>query len=391
MTERVAAVLVGQSDDVSDVVEAVRWIIPWLEAAATDELWFAALVLAEGLPADVSAIWLWWIGSRRPDLIEIDNFDDGAGLKDDFRSVLRWTVQRGVAGIAEYDRLEAEAGPYLQALRELARATREFSGLQSCIDALRSGKPDLSFIMGQMPGSYGAPALKGGRMGLVMEAQTLRDEAVKSGVPPDFPSVAVMPRFARTPEPSRQLALDLLGGLPGFAEGRLHGDCRPLLLPATLTLEEGFAAGQVLRERGLPVEEKALGPVAWLSHFSASGAIPDGAGGEGPDRLRSLLKAVQRGWLPQNWWEGAVLSTFWEGEESALLLAAYEYLLHAGCSALAADLLEAAEVTLPRLVGELLAAALDRSDAPESAMITVTRAMQALDDLLASVEGHLTW
>jgi hypothetical protein len=389
-----AAALAGWSTEPEDVCSAIRWIAPHVQPEAPDELLLEALSLAELLPPEPEALWLWWLACRRADLVSPESYEQCEALPADVRAALGWIAVRGSAGVDDYASAYGAAQPYLRALRDLERAGRQFPALLETLAAVRGGAKDPNMVMGQLPGGWSAAALQGGRKKLVMEAFSTRDRAAAAGAPTDLP-VLRLPRFSGVEEPFRSLCLDVLAGLPGSTGLALHG-CPPEILPLPEDVELGRRAvlSQQLRRRGLPASELPLDASFWLHllRHAAEDWVGDLEGdGPGSAVVRSLrllladaadVASFRRSLTDcKGYWSAAQ-------REQAADVAVRACLAH-GRSAAAADLLDALVADYPKTVGGHLEAALQDLSAPEVTLLAFTHRFQASVRQLAQLQESL--
>jgi hypothetical protein len=394
MTGVAAAALAGWSTEPEDVCAAIRWIAPHVQPEAPDELLIEALSLAELLPPEPEALWLWWLACRRPDLVAPEAYEQCQALPADVRAVLGWVALRALAGVDAYASAYDAAQPYVRALRDLERAGRQYPALLEALAAVKGGAKDPNMVMGQLPGGWSAAALQGGRKKLVMEAMTARDRATAAGAPAGLP-VLRLPRFSGVEEPFRSLCLDVLSGLPGSTGVALH-ECPPETLPLPEDVELGRRAvlAQQLRRRGLPVSELPLDASFWLHLLPHAGEDwvgeleDDGAGAEVVHSLRGLLSGTTETSLltrsladSEGYWSAAQ-------REQAADAAVHACLSH-GRSAVAADLLEVLTEEYPETVASHFAAALQDLSAPEVTLLAFTQRLQVSVRQLAQLQESL--
>lgn len=389
-----AAALAGWSSEPEDVCAAVRWIAPHVHPEASDGLLIEALSLAELLPSDAEALWLWWLACRRPDLVSPESYERCEALPPDVRAALGWIVGRGPTGVDVYASAYDAAQPYLRALRELERAGRQYPALLEALAAVKGGARDPNMVMGQLPGGWSAAALQGGRKALVIAVFAARDRAAAAGAPTDLP-VLRLPRFSGVEEPFRSLCLDVLAGLPGSTGVALHG-CAPEALPLPGDLEPGRRAllSQQLRRRGLPTSDVPLDESFWLHLIPLAGE--DWVGElEDAGPASAVMRSLRR--LLSGAAEAASLRDaladcdgYWspmQREQAAD--AAVQTCLSLGRSAVAADLLDSLAADYPGALDRHLDAALQDFSAPEVTLLAFNRRFQVSVRQLAQLQESL--
>lgn len=394
MTGVAAAAFAGWSTEPEDICAAVRWIAPHVHPGASDELLIEALSLAEHLPPDAEALWLWWLACRRPDLVSPESYEQCDALPADVRVALGWIVGQGPSGVDVYAVAYDAAEPYVRAVRDLERAGRQFPALLEALAAVQAGAKDPNMVMGQLPGGWSAAALQSGRKALVTRVFAARDRAVAAGAPSDLP-VLRLPRFGGVPEPFRSLCRDVLAGLPGSTGVALHG-CAPEVLPLPENVETGRRAvlSQQLRRRGLPTADVPLDRSFWLHLLRHAGEDwvgelqSDGPGSAVVRSVRLLLDGTA---------EAASLRSslrdcdgYWSAaqREQAADAAVRTCLAH-GRSAAAADVLDDLAADYPETVARHLDAALQDFSAPEVTLLAFTQRLRASVRQLAQLQESL--
>ena len=382
MTGAVLAPFAGSSTEPEDVCAAIRWIAPHVHPDAGDALMLEALSLAELLPADVEALWLWWLACTRPDLVSPASYEECEALPADVRAVLGWVVKRGPQGVDTYAAAQHAAQPYLRAVRELERAAREYPVLNEVLAAVKAGVKDPNLVMAQLSGGWSSSALRDGRKSVVTAAFVTRDRATQAGVPADLPALR-MPRFSSISEPYRSLALDALAGLPG-GTGIALSDIQPQTMPLPEAMHPGRRAWlvQQLRRRGLPAVEVPLDESFWLAAIplAAEEWVQELDGG-GPGRtvvqaLNRLLSGAAD--ATRTTMALADCAGYWsEGQRHQAADAAVTTCLAHGRTAGAADLIEELAADYPELVQHHLDAALQDLSAPEVTLLAFNQRLRA--------------
>lgn len=391
MTGVAAAAFAGWSNEPGDVCTAVRWIAPHVHWETSDELLIEALGLAELLPPDVEALWLWWLACRRPDLVSPESYEQCEALPADVRAVLGWIVRRGPTGVDVYASAYEAAQPYLRAMRDLERAGRQYPALLDALAAVKAGAKDPNMVMGQSPGGWSAAALQGGRKALIATAFATRDRAAAAGAPTDLPMLR-LPRFKGVQEPFRSLCLDVLGGIPGSPGVALH-ECAPGALPLPEGLEQGRRAvlSQQLRRRGLPASDVPLDESFWLHLLPHAGEDwVEELEGEGPGS--ALVRSLRL--LLADPAEAVSLSSslldcdgYWSpAQRQQAADAAVRTCLAHGRSAVAADVLADLAGDYPETVARHLQAALWDLAAPEVTLLAFTQRLRVSVRQLAQLQ-----
>jgi hypothetical protein len=270
-------VLVGASADAEHACLAFRLIAPAAQTGSDDactELWRLSMLA----PPPVDVLGAWWVAcrSRKHQSQATALIQESASVPEDIKAALLWVMSREGTGIAEFCSADRLMQAYYVAIRACERDELSFPTLNGVLAAIRAGKSDLGLSIARLPGAWSAAALRDGRLGRLTAALDARQGAISAGVDLDFPQF-VAPRFKELKGAARELALDLLAGLPGVRGASLT-DPAPTAtaaLLASLPAMERVAACQRLIALGSSVEVPSLVFRDWVDALGAPSAAAD--------------------------------------------------------------------------------------------------------------------